>query len=645
MLSFELPPLIPREDLFGNPEKASPNISPDGKRLAYLAPDEGVLNVWVRTVGQEDDRAVTRDRKRGIRMYLWAYDGAHILYLQDRDGDENWHVHATNLNTRDIRDLTPYENVQAQLVAVDHRFPNEILVGLNLRDATVHDVHRVNLATGETNLEVENPGNVVRWVADSRFRIRGAHAALPDGGFQLLAREALTPQPPLPKTGEGENGVAAARSPFQITGEGEREFSEWKPLVTWGPDEEGQPYGFTPDGRGIYIGSSIGSDTQELRTIDVATGSERTLASNPAVDLGEVLSHPTKDHVQAVGFNEDRLTWDILDADITDDLAALQRFRNGDVHVVSRSLDDRTWIALYVLDNAPAAYYTYDRDSRAVEFLFTTRPILEKQTLASMEPVHVTTRDGLTLHCYLTLPPGVEARNLPLVLNVHGGPWARDHWGYHPEAQWLANRGYACLQVNFRGSTGFGKRFLHAGDREWGAKMHDDLLDAVQWAVGQGIADPKRVAIYGGSYGGYAALVGASFTPDVFACSVDIVGPSSIRTLIASIPPYWEPLKQLFYVRVGNPDTEPDFLDSRSPLYMADQIQCPLLIAQGANDPRVKQAESEQIVKALRDRGKEVESLLFEDEGHGFARPENRLRFYAYAEKFLAKHLGGRAED
>jgi dipeptidyl aminopeptidase/acylaminoacyl peptidase len=626
MLSFELPRLIPCEDLFGNPEKASPNISPDGAHLAYLAPDEGVLNVWVRSVGQADDRAVTRDRKRGIRSYLWAYDGAHILYLQDRDGDENWHVYASNLDTGEIRDLTPHENVQAQLVAVDHRFPNEILVGLNLRDATVHDVHRVNLASGETTLEAENPGNIVGWIADSRFQVRAAHAALPDGGFQLLAREAVT-RPSI--MGEKDGPV----------------FTEWKPLVTWGPDEEGNPYGFTPDDGALYVGSSLGSDTQELRMVEVATGLETTLASNPTVDLGEVLSHPTKDHIQAVGFNEDRLVWEVLDPDVADDMRALKLFRDGDAHVVSRSLDDRTWIVLYVLDNAPASYYTYNRDTGGIEFLFTTRPVLEKQTLARMQPVHVTTRDGLTLHCYLTVPPGVEAKNLPLVLDVHGGPWARDHWGFNPEAQWLANRGYACMQVNFRGSTGFGKRFLHAGDRQWGAKMHDDLLDAVDWAVQEGIADPERVAIYGGSYGGYAALVGAAFTPEVFACAVDIVGPSSIRTLIASIPPYWEPLKKLFYVRVGDPDTEPEFLDSISPLFKADQIRRPLLIAQGANDPRVKQAESEQIVKAMRDRGQEVEYLLFEDEGHGFARPENRLRFYGYAEKFLAKHLGGRAED
>jgi dipeptidyl aminopeptidase/acylaminoacyl peptidase len=607
-----LPPLIPREELFGNPEKASPQLSPDGTRLAYLAPDEGVLNVWLRTVDQTDDRAITRDRKRGIRIYFWAFDGKHLLYLQDLDGDENWHVWSVNFETNVIRDLTPFQGVQAQVVAVDHRFPNEILVGLNLRDARVHDVHRIDLTTGAVTFEVENPGDIVGWVPDNAFRVRGAHAALPDGGFQLRVREDAT--------------------------------GDWRPLVTWGPDEEGGPHGFTPDGLSIYVGSSNGADTQELRVVDVASGEEKTLASNPVVDMEGVIHHPTKEHIQAVGFNEDRLEWQVLDPEIAPDLETLRGFRDGEAHIVSRTLDDTKWVVLYTLDNAPASYYLYDRAGRNFEFLFTTRPALEKQTLAPMKPVHVTSRDGLTLHCYLTLPPGVEAKNLPLVLNVHGGPWARDHWGYHPEAQWLANRGYACLQVNFRGSTGFGKRFLHAGDREWGARMHDDLLDTVNWAVEQGIADPKRVAIYGGSYGGYAALVGAAFTPDVFACAVDIVGPSNIVTLINSIPPYWEPLKKIFTVRVGDPDTEPDFLQSRSPLFKADQIKSPLLIAQGANDPRVKQAESEQIVAALRERGKTVEYLLFEDEGHGFARPENRLKFYGAAEKFLAEHLGGRYE-
>lgn len=608
-----LPPLIPREHLFGNPDKASPRISPDGTRLAYLAPDEGVLNVWVRTIGQDDDRVVTRDRKRGIRMFTWAFDGRHLLYLQDLDGDENWHIWSVDLASNQIADLTPHAGVQAQVVALDSRFPDEMLLSMNLRDARLHDVYRADLQTGELALEVENPGDIVGWLADPDFRIRAAQAALPNGGFELRVRD----------TAE----------------------SAWRSLVTWNPDDEGEPYTFSEDGRSLYIASSVGSDTQELRLIDIATGEERTLASHPLADVTGVLPHPTEHRIRAACFTVDRAEWRVLDPSVAGDLERIQSLHSGEPSVVSMDLADRLWVVLYDQDTAPPSCHVYDRETRALSFLFTTRSKLQGAVLAEMRPVRIHARDGLTLTSYLTLPPGIEPRNLPLVLNVHGGPWARDGWGYDAEAQWLANRGYACLQVNFRGSTGFGKKFLHAGDREWGGKMHDDLIDAVRWAISEGIADPKRVAIYGGSYGGYAALVGAAFTPEVFACSVDIVGPSSIRTLIASIPPYWEPLRNIFVHRVGDPDTEAEFLDSRSPLYKADQIVCPMLIAQGANDPRVKRAESEAIVAALRERGKEVEYLLFEDEGHGFARPENRLTFYAAAERFLARHLGGRFEE
>ena len=611
MYSVNLPPIIPREDLFGNPVKASPQISRNGKLLAFLAPDEGVLNVWLRTVGSDDDRALTRDRGRGIRSYLWAHDGKHVLYVQDKDGDENWHIWAVNIETGIVRDLTPHPNVQAQILGLDYRHPNEILAGLNVRDERFHDVYRIQLDSGESKLEVENPGDVIGWVDNEHFKVSACHAALPNGGYEL-------------RISEGDGG--------------------WRTISTWGPEDEGGPYGYLPDGTGIYLSSSVGSDMQELRVLSIADSTEVTLASHPAVDLSDVIFHPTKHHIQAVGFNEDLLEWTVLDSDIAGDLARLQADGRGELHLISRDTADENWIVLYVCDTAPAAYYHYLRSTGQSTFLFTTRPALEEATLCTMQPVHVTARDGWVLHCYLTLPAGVEPKNLPIVLNVHGGPWARDNWGYDPEAQWLANRGYACLQVNFRGSTGFGKKFLHAADKEWGAKMHDDLLDALQWTVDKGIADSKRAAIYGGSYGGYAALVGAAFTPDVFACAVDIVGPSNLTTLINSIPPYWEPMRQLFTLRVGDPVTEPEFLVERSPLFKADQIVCPLLIAQGANDPRVKQAESEQIVTALRDRGKQVEYMLFADEGHGFARPENRLKFYAVAEQFLAQHLGGRAE-
>lgn len=610
-------PLIPREVLFGNPERTSATVSPDGKRLAYLAPSDGVLNVWVRTLGEQDDRVVTRDRKRGIRQYTWAFNNRHLLYLQDCDGDENWHVWSVDLDGGAIRDLTPFDGARAEILALDARHPDQMLVGLNVRDARYHDVYRVDLNTGGAQLEIVNPGDVVGWLADARFEVRGAYRALPDGGFQLSVRD------------PGSSPDPAA----------------WRPLVTWGPDEVGHPYAFTEDGGAVYIASSIGSDTAELRLVRTDTGSETTLASDTQVDLGDVLMHPVEHRVQAAGFNLDRLEWRALDDAIAPDLAWLQSPGKGELHVEARSLDDTVWVVLYVQDQAPAAYYLYRRPEKILDYLFTTRPALAQYPLAEMRPVQIQARDGLMLHGYLTLPPGAEARNLPMVLNVHGGPWSRDTWGYDAEAQWLANRGYACLQVNYRGSTGYGKKFLHAGDKEWGGKMHDDLIDAVKWAVDQSIADPARVGIFGGSYGGYAALAGAAFTPDVFACAVDVVGPSNILTLIASIPPYWEPLRRLFNVRVGDPDTEREFLMERSPLFSADRIQCPLLIAQGANDPRVKRTESEQIVAALRERGKAVEYMLFEDEGHGFARPENRLRFYAAAEKFLARWLGGRVEE
>lgn len=608
----QLPELIPREVLFGNPERTSPRLSPDGKFMAWLAPDQGVLNVWVRTVGKEDDRVITKDRKRGIRFYFWAEDSEHVLYIQDRDGDENWHLYSVNLNSNVIRDLSPFLGIRVQQVFTNPKFPQEILMGMNLRDARVFDIYRVDLRTGAITLEAENPGNFMGWVTDHNFQIRAAVAALPDGGLQLMLRES----PAVP----------------------------FNPFLTWGPEDNGAPYGFTPDGQGLYIGDSLESDTTQLYQIDIATKKKKFLAHNPEVDLGPVFIHPTKHHAQAVGWVKDRLAWKVLDPAIADDFATLAQVQRGDFRIVNRDNADKTWLVAYTSDTAPVSYYAYDRASKRATFLFTNRPELEKYTLAPMKPVTISSRDGLALHSYLTVPVGMEAKKLPLVLFVHGGPWARDTWGYHSWAQWFANRGYACLQVNFRASAGFGKKFLHAGDREWGAKMHDDLIDAVNWAIREGIADPKRVVIAGGSYGGYATLVGAAFTPDVFVAAIDIVGPSNLVTLLKSIPPYWAPMQHMFRVRVGDVETEPEFLESRSPLFKADQIKIPMLIAQGANDPRVKQRESEQIVAAIRAKGKEVDYLLFPDEGHGFARPENSLAFCAAAEQFLAKVVGGRAE-
>jgi dipeptidyl aminopeptidase/acylaminoacyl peptidase len=611
-LSAELPPLIPRSVLLGNPDKASPRISPDGTKLAYLAPTNDVLNVWVRTVGQQDDQVITADKKRGIRMFFWQQDGEHIIYLQDQDGDENWHLYQTNLKNRNTRDLTPFQGVQAQVVAVDPNFPHELLAGLNLEDRRLHDVYRIDLRTGAAVLDTKNPGDVAGWSVDNNMQVRVASVFLPDGGTELRLRD--------------EPGA------------------EWRSFQRWSADETfGGVAAFTPDNKGAWIISSVDANAARLVEFDLAKSSQRVIAQDDQYDVNSLMTHPTQRTLEAVSFVRAREEWTILDGKLKPDFEALAKVRDGDFNVVSRDLADRTWVVAYMVDDGPVYFYLYDRGTRRADLLFTNRKDLEGLQLAKMQPISFTARDGLTIHGYLTLPVGVPPKNLPMILNVHGGPWGRDSWGLDTETQWLANRGYAVLQVNFRGSTGYGKKFLNAGDREWGGTMHNDLIDAKEWAVRSGYANPDKVCIYGGSYGGYATLVGVTFTPDAFACGVDIVGPSSIVTLINSIPPYWAPVKSVFDKRVGKVETEVEFLNSRSPLFKADQIKVPLLIAQGANDPRVKQAESDQIVAAMRKNNKPVTYLVFPDEGHGFARPENRLKFYAAAEEFLSKHLGGRA--
>jgi len=603
--------MIPRELLFGNPQRAAPKISPDAKRFAFLAPEEGVLNIWladgVDAKAPERARPLTKDRGRGIRAYFWADDGRSLIYVQDKDGDENWHLHQVDLETGKTRDLTPFDGAQAQVLATDPKFPHEILAAINARDKTCHDVYRIDLRGGEPTMICRNPGDVSGWIPDPQYRILGCKTQREDGGSELRVRA-------------DEN-------------------SAWKTLAAWDADEQGGAHGFTPGGDSIYVETSLGSDTTRLVEMSLEDGFEKTLFHHDAVDVGPALFHPTRYHLEAVGADVERLEWTVLDESLKADFETLRGVCGGDFSIASRDDADRLWIVFYNNDTRPPCYFLYDRETKTAEFLFSTKPELEEYELGAMRPVTITARDGLKLRSFLSLPPKAEAKNLPLVLLVHGGPWARDHWGYHPEALWLADRGFAVLRVNYRGSTGYGKKFLFAGNREWGAKMQNDLTDAVRWAVDEGVADPKRVAIYGGSYGGYAALAGAAFTPGVYACAVDIVGPSNLVSLIQSIPPYWQMLKRVFDLRVGSLEAEPDFLKSRSPLFFADQIEIPMLIAQGANDPRVKQAESEQIVEALRGKGKAVEYMLFPDEGHGFARPENRLKFYEAAEKFLKKHL------
>jgi len=610
-------PLIPREVLFGNPSRLSPRLSPDGESLAFLAPKDGVLNVWVGPVGSPIDgdgfEPITDDRKRGIRLFFWAEDNRHIVYLQDEGGDENWRVHAVDPATKEDRDLTPFEDVQAQILDKNRHFPDGLLVALNRENPELHDAYRLTLSTGDLDLLAKNPGNVVGWVADRDFEVRAAVTATPEGGSELLLREG----------------------------------DDWNKLIGWDKEDalSSGPVGFAEDAGKMYLLDSRGANAARLVLLDLSSRKTEVLVEDPRYDVSGVVVHPDTHAVQAAAVQRARTEWIVLDEAVREDFEALENLGRGDFSVTSRDRADENWLVAVDSDDGGASYHAYDRRAKRGEHLFDARPELADYALAKMEPVSFTSRDGLEVEGYLTLPPGVAPENLAMVLNVHGGPWARDGWGYDPEAQWFANRGYACLQVNFRGSTGYGKEFLNAGNREWGGRMHDDLVDAVGWAVERGVADPERVAIYGGSYGGYAALVGATFTPDLFRCAVDIVGPSNIITLIESVPPYWKPLIATFTERVGDPETEPEFLKSRSPLFFVDRIRIPLLIAQGANDPRVKQAESEQIVSAMKERGVDHEYLLFEDEGHGFARPENRLKFYSAAEEFLAKHLGGSVEE
>jgi dipeptidyl aminopeptidase/acylaminoacyl peptidase len=601
---------IPLDVLLGNPEKAAPQLSPDGKRMSYIAPVGGVLNVWVGDVGADNYEPVTNDTDRGIRGYAWCHDNKHMLYIQDKGGDENFRIYTVDLDTGEIVDRTPFDSVQAQIVAHRKRFPTQVLIGLNKDNPQLHDVYHLDLVTGELKKVAENPG-FLAWLVDDDLKVRGAMAPQPDGGFAFLVRDT--------------------------------EDSEWRPFLVTTSDDAltTNPIGFTADGSGMYMASSIDANAARLVRIDIASGAvAEVLAEDPTYDVVGAMIHPDTREPQMAVFQREKVDYVVLDPSISDDLEAIRRVHpEAEFGLIDRDHGDRNWLVAFDNDAGPVRYYAYDRDTKKPAFLFDHRPELNDYTLAPMEPFSYKARDGLEIHGYLTFPVGIDRTNLPTVVNVHGGPWARDGWGFNPEAQLLANRGYLCVQINFRGSTGYGKDFVNAGDKEWGGKMQDDISDVVRWIVDQGYTDAARVCIYGGSYGGYAALAGATFTPDLYKCTVAIVGPSSLKTFIETIPPYWTPMLVLFKKRVGDPETEEEFLWSRSPLSKVDNIKIPMLIAHGANDPRVKLAETEQITAAMNEKGIDHELMVFSDEGHGFAKPENRIRFYAATEKFLAEHL------
>lgn len=617
-------PLIERERLFGNPSRVQGRLSPNGQWLSWIAPFEGVLNLWVAPADTPDRaRALTDERHRPIRSYFWAPDSRQLLFVNDRDGDENFRLYGVAVESGERRTLTPHENVRVQVLGVSRHVPDCIMLGLNDRDPRWHDVYRLELASGELSLVLENEG-YGGFLLDENLDLRLAEKPREDGGEEL----------------------------FRIQDDLEIEET---PFATIGFEDSANtgPVGFTRDGQTLYWIDSRGRDTAALVAQNLKNGETRAIAESPRADITGLMFDRERGEVQAWAVDYLRTEWTALDRTIGDELAWLDEALEGDSAVTSRTDDDRRWIVVNDPVTAPAQTWLFDRDSRALTPLFTSRPELEGAPLAGMTPLEIKTRDGLTMVSYLTLPKGSDARGfqppaapLPLVLLVHGGPWARDDYGSNSYHQWLANRGYAVLSVNYRGSTGFGKAFTSAGDGEWGAKMHDDLIDAVDWAIDRGVADPARVAIMGGSYGGYAVLAGLAMTPDTFACGVDIVGPSNLTTLLESIPPYWEAGRRQMYRRMADPGTEAGrtWLAERSPLTHVGNIRRPLLIGQGANDPRVKQAESDQIVEAMREKSIPVTYVLFPDEGHGFARPANNIAFNAITEAFLAECLGGRAE-
>ena len=545
-------PLIPRDALFGNPVKAAGRISPDGKTLSWIAPRDGVMNIFVApTANPAAAKALTNERKRPIRSYFWSPDSKQILYVNDKGGDENFLLYGVNVATGAERSLTPFEKTRVDVVGVSPIVPGRILVGLNNRDAKWHDVHSLDLASGKLTPVLINMGGYAGFLADQNLVIRGALKSRPDGGSDYFA----------------VTGNKVAATPTE--------------QITLEDSQTTQPAGYTADGKTLYWVDSRGRDTAALIAQDVATGAKTVIAENARADIGNALSHPRTGRVEAYSVNYLKDEWTPIGSAVAADLAFLKKELPGEFAVTSRTLADDKWTVAVASSSAPSTTWLYDRKAKKLTKLFASRPALEGQQLSKMYPVEIKSRDGMTLVSYLTLPPGSDADGdgrpsaaVPMVLLVHGGPWGRDSYGFNGYHQWLANRGYAVLSTNFRASTGFGKKFISAGDLQWGRKMHDDLLDAVDWAVKSGVTSADKVAIMGGSYGGYATLAGMAFTPDTFACGVDIVGPSNLETLLKTIPAYWEAGKVQFYKRMGDPNTADGLalLKERSPLYKAGDI-------------------------------------------------------------------------
>ncbi len=601
------PPVVPLRDFFRNPQTTGYELSPSGNLIGFLKPVDSRLNIFVQAKSGGDAKQITQVKDRDIRSFFWKGD-KYLLFLKDNGGDENFHLFVTQSDGTGQRDLTPFDGVRAELIDDLEDNPTDLLVALNKRNKEVFDAYRLNVETGELKLVAENPGNIAGWSTDHEGNIRVA------------------------TTTDGVNTSLLYRK---------TENDPWKTVITTNFKESFSPQFFTFDNKALYGVSNIGRDKAAVVEFDPETGKEtKVLFEDPNVDVSGLNYSKKRKVITSANYTtwkEERKFFDPVAETLYETLTA--KLPGYDIYIVSENKEEDTFIVRTITDRSLGAFYLYDSKSAELRKLADRNPWLKEDELAEMKPIEYTARDGLTIQGYLTLPKGKPAKKLPIVVNPHGGPWARDDWGFNPEVQFLANRGFGVLQMNFRGSTGYGRKFWEAGFRQWGQSMQDDITDGVKWLVNEGIADPKRVAIYGGSYGGYAVLAGLTKTPDLYAAGVDYVGVSNLFTFMKTVPPYWKPFLDMMYEMVGNPDKDQTLFQENSPALNANKIKTPLFVAQGAKDPRVNIDESNQIVDALKKRGVAVEYMVKQDEGHGFHNEENRFSFYEAMEQFLAKYL------
>jgi dipeptidyl aminopeptidase/acylaminoacyl peptidase len=599
--------VLPLADFFKDPEKATYRISPDGTHVIFRAPHKGRLNVFVQKLGDTTVTPITHETERSVGNCFWESDNS-IIFIKDFGGDENFHVLAVNKDGSNLKDLTPWAKVRSGILDELPDRENEMLIESNKRNPQIFDVYLINTQTGELKMAAENPGNITGWITDHDGKIRAA------------------------TTSDGVNTSLLFRA---------TETDPFKTVITTNFKETLTPILFTFDNKNLYARSNLGRDKIALVEFDPSTAKEvRVIYENPDADIENISYSRKRKLLTAVTYETDKPQVHFLDKEREEINKKINEQLPQYFNLITRENKAEDKLLVYASsDKYFGGYYFYDVDANKLTKLADFKPWLKEENMAEMKPVSYTSRDGLTIHGYLTLPKGVEAKNLPVVINPHGGPWARDSWGFNPEIQFLANRGYAVLQMNFRGSTGYGRKFWEASFKQWGRTMQNDITDGTKWLIRQGIADSTRIAIYGGSYGGYATLAGVTLTPELYSCAVDYVGVANMFTFMKTIPPYWEPYRKMFYEMVGDPKTDSLMLAEVSPVMLTDKIKVPLLIAQGANDPRVNKAESDQMVEALRKRGLTVEYIMKDNEGHGFYNEENQLEFYAAMEKFFETHL------